>query len=76
MNERKATGALGEFTVLDLDDRRTPPVFVWLGSIEESLRPVPTEVVKEYATWTYLSPKFRAAAVAELTRRGISAPEA
>ena len=75
-DDRKATSYNWQPTVLDLDDTRTPPVFVWLGSIEESLRPVPTEVVKEYAAWTYLSPRFRAAALAELARRGVTPPPA
>jgi hypothetical protein len=75
-NDRDTASDPGEFTVLDLDDRRTSPVFVWAGSVEESLRTVPTDVVKEYAVWTRLSAEFRAAAKAELARRGISPPEA
>jgi hypothetical protein len=58
--------------VLDLDDTRIPPVFVWAGSVEESLRTVPTEIVQEYASWNRLSAEFRAAAKAELERRGVS----
>jgi hypothetical protein len=69
---RNAPGGIGEPTVLDLDDERIPPVYVWAGSAEESLRTVPTEFVKDYARCTRFSAEFRAAAIAELARRGIS----
>jgi len=74
--DRSAANGEWHPTVLDLDDTRIPPVYVWAGSIEESLRTVPTEIVKEYASWVRMSAEFRAAARAELARRGVTPPDA
>ena len=59
-------------TILDLDDSRHPPVFVWAGSYEESFLPVPTEEIQFFLRMNNLGPATRAAAIAELARRGIS----
>jgi len=59
-------------TILDLDDSRTPPVFVWAGSNEESFRLVATEEIQLFLRMNNLGPASRAAALAELARRGIS----
>jgi len=75
-NDRNAAHNNWQPTFLDLDDTRIPPVYVWAGSVVESLRTVPTEIVKEYASWVRMSAEFRAAAIAELARRGISPPSA
>ena len=66
----------GQPVVLELGDDRTPPIFVWRGSLGESFRPVSTEDIESMLNLEVMGPASRAAAVAELTRRGISPPEA
>ena len=66
----------GEPTVLELGDDRTPPVFVWRGSLEESFRPVSTEDIQSMLNLKVMGPESRAAAIAVLARRGISPPSA
>lgn len=64
-----------EPTLLDVGDDRTPPFLVWRGSTEESLRPVSTEDILHLLSFEVIGPKFRAAAIAELERRGVSPPQ-
>jgi hypothetical protein len=61
-------------TVLELDDTTHPPIFVWLGSYEESFRPVSTENIQHMLSLGVMGPESRAAALAELVRRGVSPP--
>jgi hypothetical protein len=63
-------------TILDLDDRTHPPFFVWRGSDEESFRPVATEDILFLLKSKALGQTSRAAAIAELERRGVSPPDA
>lgn len=62
--------APGEFTVLDLDDTRFPPVFALTDPPEERFRNTPTEVIREYLDTDILDQVSRGAAIAELARRG------
>lgn len=63
-------------TLLDLDDRIHPPIFVWRGSDEESFRPVTTENILHMLSLKVMGPQQRAVAVAELARRGVKPPPA
>jgi len=62
--------APGEFTVLDLDDTRYPPVFALTDPPEERFRNTPAEIIREYLEADILDDESRAAAIAELARRG------
>ncbi len=75
-NGRPATPSRFEPTLLDLDDRRHPPILVWRGSDEESFRPVSTEDIQHLLSLKVMGPASRAAAIAELAQRGVTPPEA
>jgi hypothetical protein len=64
-----------EPTLLDVGNDQTPPFFVWRGSDEESLRPVSTEDILFLLSFKVIGPAFRATAIAELERRGVSPPQ-
>jgi len=64
-----------EPTLLDVGGPDSPPFFVWLGSDEESFRPVSTEDILFLLSFNVIGPTSRAAAIAELERRGVSPPE-
>ncbi len=68
------TRKIGNPVVLEVGDERHPPSFVWLGSLEESFRPVPTEDIQWLLKSKVMGPRSRAAALAELARREISPP--
>ena len=75
-NGQPTTPGRFEPTLLDLDTRTHPPFFVWRGSDEESFRPVSTEDILHLLGLKVMGSESRAAAIAELARRGVSAPEA
>jgi hypothetical protein len=62
-------------TLLDLNDTVHPPIFVWLGSHEESFRPISTENIQHMLSLNVMGPEQRAAALAELARRGVTPPQ-
>ena len=66
-----APHCLGEPTILELGDDRHPPIFVWAGSSEESFRTVPTDEIQFLLNLKVMGQASRAAAIAELARRGI-----
>jgi len=63
-----------EPTVLDVGGADSPPFFVWRGSDEESFRPLSTEDILFVLSFKVVGPTSRAAAIAELERRGVTPP--
>jgi hypothetical protein len=66
---------VGAPVVLEVGDDRHPPSLVWRGSLEESFRPVPTEDIQWLLNSKVMGAESRAAALAELARRGIVPPQ-
>lgn len=62
----------GPPTILEIDDAVHPPLPLRSGPLEERFRDLPTEEIQFLLNMNVMGPPSRAAAIAELARRGIS----